>query len=119
MVVADSSVEAHEEAGAVAHPESDADPSPHVDETAVLRTPVSLCRRTKPAGTEQVYVMQPRISGEKDKQRYVVSVSKKASNSYEAIGDRIVQMVNDGEITTVGQCKKKLQAFLDDGHTVD
>ena len=107
---------------AAAPPESDAYPSheaPAGDETAVLRTPVRLSRRKKPPGSEQVYVMQPRISGSKDKQRYVASVSKKASDSYEAIGDRIVQMVNDGEITTVGQCKKKLQVLLDDGHTVD
>ena len=90
------------------------------DETDVLRTPVRLIRRKKPPGSEQVYVMQPRISGENsNKQRYVLSVSKKTSDSYEAIGDRLVQMVNDGEITTVGQCKKKVQDILEEGHTVD
>ena len=83
------------------------------DETDVLRTPVRLTRRKQPPGSEQVYVMQPRISGENsDKQRYVLSVSKKLSDSYEAIGDRLVQMINDGEITTIAQCKEKLKEFI-------
>ena len=100
--------------------ESSADPShaSDVDETAVLRTPVSLTTRNKPAGSEQVYVMQPRIGGEKDKGRYVVSISKKQSSSYVAIGNRIVQMVNNDELTTVGQCKKKVKVLLDEGHTI-
>ena len=89
------------------------------DETDVLRTPVRLIRRKKPPGSEQVYVMQPRISGENsNKQRYVLSVSKKTSDSYEAIGDRLVQMINDGEITTNAQCKEKLKDFLGDGSPV-
>ena len=90
------------------------------DETDVLRTPVRLIRRKKPPGSEQVYVMQPRISGENsNKQRYVLSVSKRTSDSYEAIGDRLVQMINDGEITTIAQCKEKLKEFIDDGSTLD
>ena len=90
------------------------------DETDVLRTPVRLIRRKKPPGSEQVYVMQPRISGENsNKQRYVLSVSKRTSDSYEAIGDRLVQIINDGEITTNAQCKEKLKDILGDGSTVD
>ena len=90
------------------------------DETDVLRTPVRLTRRKKPPGSEQVYVMQPRISGENsDKQRYVLSVSKKASDSYEAIGDRLVQMVNDGEITTIAEINKQRQVFIDDGLSIE
>ena len=90
------------------------------DERDLLRTPVRLTRRKQPPGSEQVYVMQPRISGENsNKQRYVLSVSKKVSDSYEAIGDRLVQMINDGEITTNAQCKEKLKEFLGDGSTVD
>ena len=90
------------------------------DETDVLRTPVKLIRRKKPPGSEQVYVMQPKISGENsNKQRYVLSVSKKTSDNYEAIGDLLVQMINDGEITTNAECKEKLKEFLGDGSTVD
>ena len=98
-------------------PDSGRMPAPsYGDETDVLRTPVRLTRRKQPPGSEQVYVMQPRISG---KQRYVLSVSKKVSDSYEAIGDRLVQMINDGEITTIAQCKEKLKEFIDDGSTLD
>ena len=102
-------------------PDSCRMPAPsYGDETDVLRTPVRLIRRKKPPGSEQVYVMQPRISGENsNKQRYVLSVSKRTSDSYEAIGDRLVQMINDGEITTNAQCKEKLKDILGDGSTVD
>ena len=94
-------------------------PTP-IERADVLRTPVRLTRRKQPPGSEQVYVMQPRISGENsDKQRYVLSVSKKASDRYEAIGDRLVQMINDGEIKTIAQCKEQLKEFLGDGITVD
>ena len=89
------------------------------DETDVLRTPVRLTRRKQPPGSEQVYVMQPRISGETGKQHYVVTVSKSASDSYEAIGDRLVQMVNDGEIKTIAEIKKQRQVFLDDGLSIE
>ena len=49
----------------------------------------------------------------------MVSVSKKASNSYEAIGDRLVQMVNDGEITTIAEINKQRQVFIDDGLSIE
>ena len=102
-------------------PDSCRMPAPsYGDETDVLRTPVRLIRRNKPPGSEQVYVMQPRISSENsNKQCYVLSVSKRTSDNYEAIGDRLVQMINDGEITTNAQCKEKLKDILGDGSTVD
>ena len=102
-------------------PDSCRMPAPsYGDETDVLRTPVRLTRRKKPPGSEQVYVMQPRISGENsNKQRYVLSVSKRTSDSYEAIGDRLVQMVNDGEIKTIAEIKKQRQVFLDDGLSIE